>query len=81
VSISPEAWAQSSVSGLGTSAEAGTTSSAAYAPGARKAITSAPASIGPAGPAASGPTAVTTPEASEPSRSGSCVGSVPKAPL
>ena len=29
VTISPEAWAQSSVSGLGTSADAGTTSSAA----------------------------------------------------
>lgn len=66
---------------MGTTDEAGTMSSAAYAPGARYAITSSPIRIGPAGPVASAPTAVTTPAASAPSRIGRFAGSVPKAPL
>ncbi len=44
-------------------------------------MTSAPTSIGPAGQAAPGPAAVTTPEASDPSRRGSRAGSAPNAPL
>ena len=81
MTISPLAWAQSSVAGLGTRASAGTTRSAAYAPGARNAITSSPTWTGPAGPTASGPAAVTTPAASEPSRIGSRAGSAPIRPL
>src|SRR5689334_7679523 len=44
-------------------------------------MTSSPTPIGPAGPTVSGPTAVTTPAASAPSRIGSRAGSVPNAPL
>ncbi len=64
---SHESW-----SGFGTTSEADTTISSAYAPSMRYAITSSPAMIVPAGPAASGPTAVTTPAASNPKAQGKC---------
>src|SRR6266699_5948296 len=80
VSISPAACAHSSVAGLGTSDWAGATSSAAYAPDTRKAMTSSPTRTGPAGPTAAGPACATTPAASEPIRIGSAAGSRPNAP-
>src|SRR5712691_113400 len=81
VSIIPLACSNDSVGGLDTTLDAGTTTSAAYAPRIGKATTSSPTCTGPAGPSAPPPTPVTTPAASNPRRIGNCAGSCPEAPL
>ena len=77
----PLASSNDSDRGLGTTASPATTRCEAYAPGAGYTMTSSPGRIGPAGPAAPSPTAVTTPDASDPTCIGNWDGSAPNEPL